>query len=93
MKSSSEENFSIFNSFPNKGVGFGVIKKDGKREAFDRDKLYKGIVKSLEKRPFSSEEIENLVGDIESRIYRVAKDKDIKSLKIGEIIMDKLKKI
>jgi len=81
-----------FTTYERIELDLGVIKKDGKREAFDRDKLYKGIVKSLEKRPFSSEEIENLVGDIESRIYRVAKDKDIKSLKIGEIIMDKLKK-
>ncbi|HLC73825.1 MAG TPA: transcriptional regulator NrdR [Candidatus Nanoarchaeia archaeon] len=81
-----------FTTYERIELDLGVIKKDGKREAFDRDKLYKGIVKSLEKRPFSSEEIENLVGDIESRIYRVAKDKDIKSSKIGEIIMDKLKK-
>ena len=81
-----------FTTYERIELDLGVIKKDGKREAFDRDKLYKGIVKSLEKRPFSSEEIENLVGDIESRIYRVAKDKDIKSSKIGEIMMDKLKK-
>ena len=59
----------------------------------NRDKLKKGILKALEKRPFSGEEIDKVVSDIEARVYRIAKDKDIVSSKIGEIIMDKLKKI
>ncbi|MFH1452013.1 MAG: transcriptional regulator NrdR [archaeon] len=70
-----------------------VIKKDGKRERFSREKLFKGVIKSLEKRNFSTVEIEDMISDIESRIYRFAKDKDIKSVKIGEIVMNKLKKV
>lgn len=81
-----------FTTYERIELDLGVVKKDGKREAFDRDKLCKGILKSLEKRPFSSEEIDNLVSEIEAKIYRTAKDKDIKSTKIGEIIMEKLKK-
>ena len=70
-----------------------VIKKDGRREQFNRSKLYEGICRSMEKRPFSGLEIEELVNDIENRIHRAAKDKDIKSSKIGEIVMGRLKKI
>ena len=82
-----------FTTYERIELDLGVIKKDGKKETFDRNKLYKGIVKSLEKRNLSGEEIDSLVSEIEAKIYRVAKDKDIKSSKIGEIIMDKLKKI
>lgn len=70
-----------------------VLKKDGKRERFDIEKLKKGVFKSLEKRPLTSEQIDSLVGEIEAKIYRFAKDKDIQSTKIGEIIMNNLKKV
>src|SRR3989344_7942777 len=74
-------------------LDLNVIKKDGKREKFNRTKLYNGVSKNLEKRPFTTKEVEDIVDDIESKIYRVAKDKDIKSSKIGEVVMAKLKKI
>lgn len=82
-----------FTTYERIELDLGVIKKDGTRESFDRDKLKKGILKSLEKRNFTTSDIDKIVSDIESRIYRFAKDKDIKSAKIGEIVMDKLKRI
>lgn len=70
-----------------------VSKKNEKRERFNREKLRKGILKALEKRQFDEEEIESLVDRIESRIYTFAKDQDITSKKIGQIVMSELKKV
>ncbi len=70
-----------------------IIKKDGKRERFSRDKLKAGIANNLQKRPFSSEEIDKIVSDVEARVYRFAKDKDIRSSKVGEFVMAKLKRV
>jgi transcriptional repressor NrdR len=55
--------------------------------------LFEGIEKNLTKRPFTSEQIDKFVSNVEARIYRVAKDKDIQSSKIGEIVMNELKKV
>ena len=82
-----------FTTYERVELDLGVIKKDGKREKFDRDKVYQGVEKNLEKRPFTTQQIEDIVNDIEARVYRAAKDKDIKSSKIGQIVMDKLKKV
>jgi transcriptional repressor NrdR len=82
-----------FTTYERVELDLSVIKKDGKRQKFNRDKLREGIANNLEKRPFTSEEIDEIVDDIEARIYRLAKDKDIKSSKIGEIVMTKLKKV
>ena len=70
-----------------------VVKKDGKRERFNRDKLKAGIEKAFEKRDFSAEKIDKIVSDVEARIHRKVKGKEIKSSKIGEIVMSKLKKV
>jgi len=70
-----------------------VIKKNGSRQKFSREKLFEGVAKNLEKRPFTSKEIDEIVDDIEARVYSAAKDKDIKSSKIGDIVMAKLKKV
>lgn len=82
-----------FTTFERVELDLSVIKKDDKREKFNRDKLYRGVEKNLEKRPFTTQQIEEIVSDIEARIYRAAKDKDVKSSKIGQIVMDKLKKV
>lgn len=82
-----------FTTYERIELDLGVIKKDGKRETFDRDKIYHGIAKNLEKRPFSTQDIEDITDDIVARVYRIAKDKDIKSSRIGQIVMDKLKKV
>ncbi|HLL52141.1 MAG TPA: transcriptional regulator NrdR, partial [Myxococcaceae bacterium] len=45
-----------------------IVKKDGRREAFDRDKLLHGLKKACEKRPVSSEEVERIALDVERRL-------------------------
>ncbi len=70
-----------------------VVKKDGRRQKFDRDKLKVGVEKAFEKRPVSVEKIDQVVSEVEAKIHRVAKDKEIASDKIGEIVMAKLKMV
>ncbi|MCR4284852.1 MAG: transcriptional regulator NrdR [archaeon] len=82
-----------FTTYERIELDLNVIKKDGRREKFSREKLLRGVAKNLEKRPFTSEQIDEVVNEIQANIYRVAKDKDIKSSKIGEIVMNNLKKI
>ena len=67
-----------------------VVKKNGTRESFDRNKIMNGIIKSCEKRPVSVEQIEHIVNEIESNIQKIAK-KEISSDIIGEQIMKYLK--
>ena len=69
-----------------------VVKKDGKRERFDRDKVRKGIVRSFEKRPMTSEQIDKMVEEIETEL-RTGDEIEIPSKKIGELVMRKLKKV
>jgi len=69
-----------------------VIKKDGRREAFDREKLRRGIVKACEKRPVSYEQIETLINKLEAEL-RKQKSKEIPSKMIGEKLMTMLKKL
>ncbi len=68
-----------------------VIKKDGRRESFDREKLLNGIQRACEKRPVSREDIENLVNEIE--MYLRSKGPEVSSKEIGNIVMRKLKKL
>jgi transcriptional repressor NrdR len=82
-----------FTTYEHVEMNLTVIKKDGKREKFDREKLKKGVFKSFEKRPIKTEEIEEVLSDIEARIYRTSKDEEITTSKIGEIVMEKLKKV
>ena len=67
-----------------------MIKKDSTKEEYDRNKILKGIKKAFEKRPFTEEQIEQIVDDIERRI-RLKKTKEIKSKEIGKIVLEKLK--
>ena len=82
-----------FTTYERVELDLNVIKKDGRREKFNRDKLFRGISKNLEKRPFTTKQIEEIVDDVAARVYRIAKDKDIKSSRIGEIVMVKLRKV
>lgn len=69
-----------------------VIKKDGNRQAFDRDKIINGIIKSCEKRPVSAAQVEEAVSNIEKKIENSMK-KEISSYEIGEMVMDELKEL
>jgi transcriptional repressor NrdR len=68
-----------------------VIKKDGRRERFERDKVFLSIIKACEKRDISHETVDQIITDLEERLLR--KNKEIETGKIGEFIMKKLKKI
>ncbi len=69
-----------------------VIKKDGRRERFDRNKIKNGMMKALEKRPISTEKIEDMVDHIEEKIRREGKD-EIDTATIGELVMEDLKEV
>ncbi len=69
-----------------------VIKKDNNREQYDREKIYKGIVRSCHKRPVSIHQINQVVDEIENSIFNMG-DKEIPTTIIGEMVMDKLKDI
>lgn len=69
-----------------------IVKKDGNRESFDRNKIINGIIKACEKRPISLNEIENVVLDIENIINK-SMVREIDSKKIGELVMEKLREL
>jgi len=69
-----------------------VIKKDGRRELFSREKLLSGLRKACEKRPVALAKLEEVVGRIESTLYETGK-KEIPSKLIGQLAMEELKKI
>ena len=69
-----------------------VVKKDGRREKFERNKIRKGILKALEKRPVPTDKVDEMIEKIEDNIRRTGKE-EIDSSIIGEYVMDALKKI
>ncbi len=69
-----------------------VVKKDGKREAFDRNKLLRGITRACEKRPVSLASMEAMVDEIERKLNNMM-EKEVASDYIGELVMDELKKV
>lgn len=69
-----------------------VIKKDGRRELFDSQKLTNGLQKAFEKRPFSYEQIQSIASGIE-RDLRALGESEVKSTLIGETVMKALEKI
>lgn len=69
-----------------------VVKKDGKREAFDRNKLLRGITRACEKRPVSLASMEAMVDEIERKLNHMM-EKEVASDYIGELVMDELKDV
>jgi transcriptional repressor NrdR len=69
-----------------------VIKKDGRREKFDRHKLMSGLEKSCEKRPVSREQIEEMANWVEGKLRKSGK-KEIATNDIGELVMERLRKV
>jgi transcriptional repressor NrdR len=67
-----------------------VIKKDGRREPFRREKLDSGVSKACEKRPISREEIEALIDRVEAAVQTMGQS-EVESREIGEIVMDELR--
>ena len=67
-----------------------VIKSDGRRETFSDEKLRRGIVKALEKRPVEMERVEGAINRITRRV-RESGDREIESRRIGDLVMDELR--
>lgn len=70
---------------------FMVVKKDGRRQPFDRGKLEKGVERALEKRPFSSPMIEQITNDIEDLAVKQGKEtREISTSELGALVLEKL---
>lgn len=69
-----------------------VIKKDSRRESFDRLKLRSGIIKACEKRPVSAGEIEKIIDEVEADLRKTGVN-EVSSKKIGELVIRRLKKL
>lgn len=67
-----------------------VIKKDGRRESFDREKILSGIIRACEKRPISIEKMEEIVTQVE-RVIQRRYDREVPTVKIGELVIEKLR--
>lgn len=74
------------------GVDLVVIKKDGRKEQFSREKLRRGIAKATWKRPVSMTQIEELLDEVERKL-RVKDTTEVKSWEIGNFVIHRLKKI
>lgn len=69
-----------------------VIKKDGRREIFDPEKIKTGVLKATEKRPVSIDQVDRMVESIERALYN-SLEREIKSEKIGEMVMEALREL
>ena len=69
-----------------------VIKSNGTRETFDKNKLISGIMKSCNKRPITAKQIQEIADDVENAVLS-SMDKEIESKEIGSMVMDRLKDI
>ncbi|MBR2080005.1 MAG: transcriptional repressor NrdR [Clostridia bacterium] len=69
-----------------------VVKKDKSRQAFDRVKLFNGMLRACEKRPVSIEQLDKVVSEIEAELQN-SLDREVTSVHIGELVMDKLKEL
>jgi transcriptional repressor NrdR len=67
-----------------------VVKKDGKREMFDRNKIMAGLLRACEKRPISSSQLEAIVDLVEKNVQDTT-DREVPTSDIGKIIMQRLK--
>ena len=69
-----------------------VVKKDGSRQSFDRQKILNGMVRACDKRSVTLQTLEQSVADIEQRLLN-SMDRDIPTERVGELVMEELKKI
>jgi transcriptional repressor NrdR len=69
-----------------------VIKKDGRREVFDREKIKRGILRAIEKRQVSLEQVEKIINDVERQMLR-RETEEIPTRAIGKAVLTRLKRI
>lgn len=73
-------------------VSLTVVKKDGRREEYDRRKLMDGVRKACTKRPISAEQLETMVNEIEGELFRL-NVAEVASSVIGELVMERLRNL
>jgi len=71
---------------------FMVVKRDGRRESFDRNKILNGIIRACEKRPVTLAQMEAIVDDVERGLNNMM-EKEVSTQFIGEVVMDRLKEL
>lgn len=71
-------------------IPFMVVKKDGKREGFDRNKVLAGLFRACEKRPISTSQLEEIVDEVEKNVQD-SLDRELAATEIGKVIMRRLK--
>jgi len=81
-----------FTTYERPNIDIDVIKKDGRREPFEREKLKKGLLRAFEKRKITQDQIDSMLANIEQSI-RNHESTEIKSHVIGEMVMQKLKDV
>ncbi|MEX0895870.1 MAG: transcriptional regulator NrdR [Patescibacteria group bacterium] len=74
------------------GIELKIIKKDGAREDFSREKLRRGIIKATWKRPVSMSAVEDLIDEVERKL-RLRDASEVKSWEVGNLVINRLKKI
>ena len=73
-------------------VPYMVVKKDGRREKFDRQKVLSGLIKAGEKRPISMSKLAHMVDLVESKVTD-SPDREISTMEVGELLMEGLKEL
>lgn len=73
-------------------IPYMVVKKDGRREKFDRQKLLAGLLKACEKRPVPMSKLEQIVNEAEAHVAESV-DRERPSTEVGELVMNRLKKL
>ncbi len=73
-------------------LNMAVIKKDGRKEVYSREKMAKGVLKALEKRPITEPAVEKILDEIEKEIYSQG-EKEVNSKEIGDYILQKLRTV
>jgi transcriptional repressor NrdR len=74
------------------GIDLKIVKKDGSKEDFDREKLKRGIVKATWKRPVSMSDIDEMIEDVERKL-RTRSGHEVKSWEVGNLVINRLKKL
>ena len=73
-------------------IHFMVVKKDGRREPFNRQKIMSGLLKAVQKRPVSVSQLEKILDEIEARLAE-KEEREMTAAEIGELIMERLHEI
>jgi transcriptional repressor NrdR len=73
-------------------IPYMVVKKDGRRERFDRQKILQGLLKACEKRPVPTGKLEAMVDEIERAVQEM-KERELTTTELGELLMSRLKKL